>query len=53
MKIIIVEHDMDLVFGISDRIIVLHRGAILAMGTPQEIAANGEVQAAYLGQEVQ
>ncbi len=53
MKIIIVEHDMDLVFGISDRIIVLHHGAILAMGSPNEITANKEVQSAYLGHEVQ
>lgn len=51
-KIIIVEHDMDLVFGISDDILVLHHGAILAMGTPAAIAANEEVQAAYLGREV-
>ncbi|QJT11332.1 ABC transporter ATP-binding protein [Oceanidesulfovibrio marinus] len=52
-KIIIVEHDMDLVFGISDEIIVLHHGTILATGTPKEIANNNEVQAAYLGHEVQ
>lgn len=52
-KIIIVEHDMDLVFGISDHIIVLHHGTILAAGTPKEIANNKEVQAAYLGHEVQ
>lgn len=51
-KVIIVEHDMDLVFGISDYILVLHHGAILATGTPKEIAANEEVQAAYLGSEV-
>ena len=51
-KVIIVEHDMDLVFGISDFILVLHHGAILAMGTPGEIAANEDVQAAYLGREV-
>ncbi len=48
-KVILVEHDMDLVFGISDAILVLHHGAILATGTPEEIACNPEVQAAYLG----
>jgi len=53
MKIIIVEHDMDLVFGISDHILVLHRGAILAAGSPDAIAKNAEVQSAYLGYEVQ
>ena len=51
-KVILVEHDMDLVFAISDHILVLHHGAILATGTPAEIAANEEVQAAYLGREV-
>ena len=51
-KVIIVEHDMDLVFGISDYILVLHHGGILAMGTPKEIAGNEEVQSAYLGREV-
>ncbi|MDR2056608.1 MAG: ABC transporter ATP-binding protein [Desulfovibrio sp.] len=50
-KIILVEHDMDLVFGISDSILVLHHGAILARGTPREIAANESVQSAYLGKE--
>jgi branched-chain amino acid transport system ATP-binding protein len=51
-KVILVEHDMDLVFGISDSILVLHHGAILARGTPREIAANESVQSAYLGKEV-
>ncbi|MCL2123445.1 MAG: ABC transporter ATP-binding protein [Desulfovibrionaceae bacterium] len=48
-KVIIVEHDMDLVFAISDEILVLHHGAILARGHPDEIAANATVQSAYLG----
>ncbi len=51
-KVILVEHDMDLVFGISDHILVLHHGAILATGSPEAIAANEEVQSAYLGREV-
>ena len=51
-KIIIVEHDMDLVFAISDEILVLHHGAILAHGHPDEIAANEMVQSAYLGGEI-
>ena len=51
-KVILVEHDMDLVFGISDSILVLHHGAILAMGTPESIGANEAVQSAYLGREV-
>ncbi|MDR0355418.1 MAG: ABC transporter ATP-binding protein [Deltaproteobacteria bacterium] len=51
-KIIVVEHDMDVVFGISDFILVLHHGSVLALGEPKDIAANEEVQSAYLGLEV-
>ena len=49
LKLIIVEHDMDLVFGLSDHIMVLNQGKKLAYGTPREIANNDAVQAAYLG----
>ena len=45
-----VEHDMEIVFGIADRITVLDNGAMLAEGNAEEIAANPRVQAAYLGQ---
>ncbi len=45
-----VEHDMEIVFGIADRITVLDNGHFLAEGTAQEIASNPKVQAAYLGQ---
>ena len=47
--IILVEHKMDLVMNVSDRISVMHQGALLAEGTPLEIAGNKVVQAAYLG----
>jgi branched-chain amino acid transport system ATP-binding protein len=47
--IILVEHNMSVVMNISDRITVMHQGRILAEGTPSEIAANSEVQSAYLG----
>lgn len=47
---VIIEHDMDVVFTLADRITVLHHGTILATGTPSEIQNNEEVQAAYLGQ---
>ncbi len=47
--IILVEHKMDLVMNVSDRISVMHQGRLLAEGTPLEIAANKTVQAAYLG----
>jgi branched-chain amino acid transport system ATP-binding protein len=47
--IVLVEHKMKLVMGISDRITVLHQGQVLADGTPDEIRANEVVQRTYLG----
>jgi branched-chain amino acid transport system ATP-binding protein len=47
--ILLVEHKMDLVMNVSDRITVMHQGQLLADGTPAEIAANETVQSAYLG----
>ena len=52
MTVIFVEHDMGMVFEIAQRITVLHLGEVLAEGTPDEIAADERVQAAYLGTEV-
>lgn len=46
---VIIEHDMDVVFSIADRITVLHHGEILATGTPREIRDSREVKGAYLG----
>jgi branched-chain amino acid transport system ATP-binding protein/branched-chain amino acid transport system permease protein len=47
--LVVVEHDMDAVFELAERITVLHEGAILAEGTPREIQGSGAVQEAYLG----
>jgi branched-chain amino acid transport system ATP-binding protein len=47
--IVLIEHDMRVVFHLADRIMVLAEGATLAEGTPKEIAANEAVQNAYLG----
>ncbi|MEO8007463.1 MAG: ABC transporter ATP-binding protein [Betaproteobacteria bacterium] len=47
--IVLIEHDMRVVFHLADRLTVLDQGRLLAEGTPQEIAANETVQAAYLG----
>jgi len=47
--IVLIEHDMRVVFNLADRITVLDQGKLLADGTSQEIAANEAVQAAYLG----
>jgi branched-chain amino acid transport system ATP-binding protein len=49
VTLVIVEHDMSVVMSISDHISVLHRGELLAEGTPAEIRANRAVQAVYLG----
>ena len=48
--IMLVEHNMNVVMRVSDKVTVMHQGAVLAEGTPAEIAANPTVQQAYLGQ---
>jgi branched-chain amino acid transport system ATP-binding protein len=50
LTIVLIEHDMRVVFHLADRIMVLDQGKFLAEGTPREIAANEAVQTAYLGQ---
>ena len=45
----LVEHNMNVVMNVSDRVTVMHHGEVLAEGTPAEIAANEMVQQAYLG----
>ncbi len=50
LTIVLIEHDMRVVFHLADRIMVLDQGKFLAEGTPAEIAANTAVQTAYLGQ---
>ena len=48
--VLIIDHDMDLVFRFAKKITVLVRGAVFAEGTPKEIGANPDVRAVYLGQ---
>jgi branched-chain amino acid transport system ATP-binding protein len=50
--VLMVEHHMDVVTGLADRIAVMHHGALLACDTPEAIMANETVQAAYLGEEL-
>jgi ABC-type branched-subunit amino acid transport system ATPase component len=49
VTLLVVEHDMDVVLSISDHIVVMHQGRLLAQGTADVIRANHEVQEAYLG----
>jgi branched-chain amino acid transport system ATP-binding protein len=49
--IVLVEHDIDAVFALADALTVMVDGRVLASGSPAQIRANAEVQAAYLGEE--
>ena len=53
IAILLIEHDMDLVFRFAKEITVLVLGAVLTSGTPAEIAANPEVRSVYLGRSQQ
>jgi branched-chain amino acid transport system ATP-binding protein len=48
--VVLVEHKMKLVMGISDRILVLHHGELLAEGTPSQVRQDEAVKRVYLGQ---
>ena len=51
VSVLLIEHDMNLVMGISDRIVVINQGRPLATGTPDEIRRNEDVIKAYLGED--
>jgi branched-chain amino acid transport system ATP-binding protein len=52
VSVLLIEHDMDIVFRFATRITVLVNGRVLAEGTPAEVASNRAVKAAYLGEDV-
>jgi branched-chain amino acid transport system ATP-binding protein len=51
ITVLIVDHDMDMVFGLAERIIVLHYGEIIADGTPEEVQTDQRVREIYMGVE--
>jgi branched-chain amino acid transport system ATP-binding protein len=51
VTIVLVEHDMEAVFALADRITVLVYGRVIASGSPSEIRQNEEVKRAYLGDQ--
>jgi len=51
LTVLFTEHDMDVVFAVAERIMVLHQGRVIADGPPAEVRAHKEVQAVYLGDE--
>ncbi len=50
LTLLFTEHDMEVVFGIAEKIAVLHQGRLLAEGTPAEMRGDAEVRRVYLGQ---
>ena len=52
LSVLFTEHDMDVVFSIADRIMVLHQGRVIAEGAPADVRGNSLVQGVYLGEDV-
>jgi len=52
MTILLIEHDMNMIMGISDRVFVMNQGQKITLGPPQEVQKHPEVIKAYLGEEV-
>ncbi len=52
VTILLIEHDINMVFAVSDRIMVMNEGTVLADGLPAEVKANAAVKTAYFGEEI-
>ncbi|MGH3628771.1 MAG: ABC transporter ATP-binding protein, partial [Sciscionella sp.] len=52
LTVLLSEHDMEVVFGISETVTVLHQGRVIAEGSPAQVRRNADVVAIYLGSEV-
>ena len=52
VTVLLIEHDMDIVFSFADRISVLVNGALFVEGSPEEVARDPRVKAVYLGEEL-
>lgn len=52
VAIVVVEHDLDVIFSISDRVMAMHEGRLLAEGSPDQIRADARVKEAYFGEEI-
>jgi branched-chain amino acid transport system ATP-binding protein len=52
LTLLFIEHDMDMVFGLAHKVLVLQQGAVLVEGTPEQIRNNPQVVTAYLGEEL-
>jgi ABC-type branched-subunit amino acid transport system ATPase component len=50
LTVLFTEHDMDIVFAVAERIMVLHQGRVIADGPPAGVRADRDVQAVYLGE---
>ena len=53
IAVLLVEHDMDVVFSVADRISVLHQGSLIASGDPDQIRADPDVHRLYLRDDVE
>ncbi|HEV8472335.1 MAG TPA: ABC transporter ATP-binding protein, partial [Methylomirabilota bacterium] len=51
LTVLFTEHDMDVVFAVADRIVVLHEGRVIADGPPAAVREDRQVQAVYLGED--